>query len=68
MIKEETEAVGIVTEGKIWKILEASSGQRQRGLKKRLRLLEQSLDDKIWQKQSLNDNHKRPNQDKGRED
>jgi hypothetical protein len=24
-------------------------------LKKRLRLLEQSLDDKIWQKQSLND-------------
>ncbi len=29
-------------------MLEASSGQRQRGLKKRLRLLEQSLNDKMW--------------------
>jgi hypothetical protein len=54
-IKKETEAVGTVIG---WQNVENIKGPRpglrQRGLKKRLRLLEQSLDDKIWQKQSLN--------------
>jgi hypothetical protein len=48
--KEETEAVGTVIG---WQNVENIRGHRpgqgQRGLKKRLRLLEQSLDDKIWQ-------------------
>jgi hypothetical protein len=48
-IKEETEAVGTVIE---WQNVENIRGQpaikRQRGLKKRLMLLEQSLNGKMW--------------------